>query len=512
MAIKMKRGTTADWNLGPELVQFEKSPTAKVDSVYRAEGTELEMYVYTESANEWWVRSPSVGEGAATDGKIPGLPIYTNATGYDFNKNYRLIVDFDGPEDCTLELVGWAGDLVRPNYSQGPYVFEGQFAATGTPTGFVKWPAEKVGVADPVLVKIRYSFREIGVCEELEEGQLGLEYAEDGLVKLKAGMPGTSKWDELPYISATPPTFYGKCHTASSPSVKTATISGIDGNNISVGQHIFIHFESSNTSTNPYLSINNCNAHRIMRYGSTSAGTTLSTSWTAGAVVGMTYDGINWIMDYYYDTNTIPTNALLGQVYGVCETASETLAKTVSIAGYTLTTGGIVSIKFVNFLVNNSALNINSKGARPILYNGSRSLSPLKLGNGDVITLMYDGSSYHIIAVDRWGEVILTLSENVDLLFEQLETVDEALDAIIAIQKNLIGLITFTIGGVEYEAKEGMTWGEWVESEYNSEGYYISSASGNVFEPEADNGVGYEGIHANQNDAIIPGRAYTKDL
>jgi hypothetical protein len=35
-------------------------------------------------------------------------------------------------------------------------------------------------------------------------------------------------------------------------------------------------------------------------------------------------------------------------------------------------------------------------------------------------------------------------------------------------------LITFTIGGTEYQAEEGMTWGEWVDSEYNTNGFYIS--------------------------------------
>jgi hypothetical protein len=30
------------------------------------------------------------------------------------------------------------------------------------------------------------------------------------------------------------------------------------------------------------------------------------------------------------------------------------------------------------------------------------------------------------------------------------------------------GLITFTIDGVEYQAEEGMTWGEWFNSEYNT--------------------------------------------
>ena len=32
-------------------------------------------------------------------------------------------------------------------------------------------------------------------------------------------------------------------------------------------------------------------------------------------------------------------------------------------------------------------------------------------------------------------------------------------------------LITFTINGTEYQAEDGMTWGEWVESDYNTDGY-----------------------------------------
>jgi hypothetical protein len=32
-------------------------------------------------------------------------------------------------------------------------------------------------------------------------------------------------------------------------------------------------------------------------------------------------------------------------------------------------------------------------------------------------------------------------------------------------------LITFTISGTEYQAEEGMTWGEWLESEYNTNNF-----------------------------------------
>ena len=44
-------------------------------------------------------------------------------------------------------------------------------------------------------------------------------------------------------------------------------------------------------------------------------------------------------------------------------------------------------------------------------------------------------------------------------------------------------LIEFTIDGTTYQAVEGMTWAEWVESEYNTGGYCISSDS--VFTQDA---------------------------
>jgi hypothetical protein len=34
-------------------------------------------------------------------------------------------------------------------------------------------------------------------------------------------------------------------------------------------------------------------------------------------------------------------------------------------------------------------------------------------------------------------------------------------------------IITFTVDGVEYQAIEGMTWEEWVNSDYNIDGYII---------------------------------------
>ncbi len=75
------------------------------------------------------------------------------------------------------------------------------------------------------------------------------------------------------------------------------------------------------------------------------------------------------------------------------------------------------------------------------------------------------GDSY-IITPDDKAEIAQKIQD------EYFGDINAALDAILAIQKDLIPptIITFTIADVEYTAIEGMTWGEWVESEYNTAG------------------------------------------
>lgn len=44
-----------------------------------------------------------------------------------------------------------------------------------------------------------------------------------------------------------------------------------------------------------------------------------------------------------------------------------------------------------------------------------------------------------------------------------------------------ITLISFAIDGTTYQAEEGMTWAEWVESEYNTDGLYdVLSTNGSI--------------------------------
>lgn len=67
-------------------------------------------------------------------------------------------------------------------------------------------------------------------------------------------------------------------------------------------------------------------------------------------------------------------------------------------------------------------------------------------------------------------------------------------------------LITFTIAGTSYTAEEGMTWGEWAESDYNTAGASITSDNRIMIGSyvATDYGVGYQ----YSTDVIVAGTAY----
>ena len=79
--------------------------------------------------------------------------------------------------------------------------------------------------------------------------------------------------------------------------------------------------------------------------------------------------------------------------YGVCSTAANTVAKTVSITEFTLCEGATVLVKFEN---NNTApyptLNINNTGAKSIIGGN--------LTSGGIYEFVYDGTYWNIIKSD----------------------------------------------------------------------------------------------------------------
>ena len=106
-------------------------------------------------------------------------------------------------------------------------------------------------------------------------------------------------------------TLYGTCSTAAGTVAKVVV--STDFTELVTGVTIHIKFAETNTATSPTLTIQNAasnptyttGAKAIMKYGTTAAGTTAATSWYAGTVVALTYDGTNWIMnDHIDDTDT----------------------------------------------------------------------------------------------------------------------------------------------------------------------------------------------------------------
>ena len=108
------------------------------------------------------------------------------------------------------------------------------------------------------------------------------------------------------------------------------------------------------------------------------------------------YDGTNYRL---IALNNI-SNERMGFGYGTCGTAASTKAKTVSMSGYKLTKGGIVSIKFKHDVLSDATLNISRMGDKPIYYKGS-SITDGIIKAGDRATFIYDGTNYNLISLDR---------------------------------------------------------------------------------------------------------------
>lgn len=82
--------------------------------------------------------------------------------------------------------------------------------------------------------------------------------------------------------------------------------------------------------------------------------------------------------------------------YYECDTAAGTAAKVITVPNYDLFAGGSMKVKFVNKnTANNATLNINSKGAKALYYQGERASSTNSWDEGEVVEIYYDGTSYY---------------------------------------------------------------------------------------------------------------------
>ena len=88
--------------------------------------------------------------------------------------------------------------------------------------------------------------------------------------------------------------------------------------------------------------------------------------------------------------------------------------------------------------------------------------------------------------------------------------IDTALDAIIAIQEELIGTITFTDGEHTFTALKGMTFGEWVNSPYNTIGAVVNEY-GRIYWDDDGSCISNadQTAHAHYTDVIVDGNEYS---
>ena len=74
-------------------------------------------------------------------------------------------------------------------------------------------------------------------------------------------------------------------------------------------------------------------------------------------------------------------------------------------------------------------------------------------------------------------------------------------------------MISFTIAGTTYQAEDGMTWGDWVESEYNTGGYRYSSSSSSWIGDSTNSGIlcGAAGSILTNNMIVANGSYYIEE-
>jgi hypothetical protein len=205
----------------------------------------------------------------------------------------------------------------------------------------------------------------------------------------------------FPFNGTAGTNYYATCPTAAATATKVATIKNVDGTDLAdftlqLGTRVFVKFTYANSVAGAALNVNGTGGKPMYYNGSAIAASVTDANGTYEFV----YNGNVWELVGDLDTNTSYTNASLGQGYGTCSTDAATAAKAVTLSSYALTTNGIVSVKFTNAVPANATMNINSKGAKAIYYKGAAITDGI-INAGDTATFIYNGTNYHLLAIDR---------------------------------------------------------------------------------------------------------------
>ena len=187
------------------------------------------------------------------------------------------------------------------------------------------------------------------------------------------------------------------CLTAAATAAKTVTTAA--DFSLVPGAKVAVRFDAKNTAANPTLNVNSTGAKAIRINGAAVTTSFLQTN----TVYVMVYDGTYWsIVNFYYVFQQVSTNV----VYN-CTTAVGTAAKTVSITGFTLSSGATIYVKFTNGNSNtNPTLNVTSTGAKSLRINNVvASPANCVIDSDHVYQITYDGTYWQIIGKYSLKEV-----------------------------------------------------------------------------------------------------------
>ncbi len=197
--------------------------------------------------------------------------------------------------------------------------------------------------------------------------------------------------------------YVGTCTTAAATMPKVCTVEQFptdSHNKPIIGTVIAVKFTNTNTlGINRGLDVNSTGSAPV--FYNTGVSATNNHYGYANRYIQYMWDGTNWVwLGWSYDNTATYTNFALGQGYIVQSNSSASANITASSRDYTLTTGGIVVIKFNYDVPAGATLNINGNGAKAIYYKDA-AITAGVIKAGDTASFIYS-TYYRLISVDSW--------------------------------------------------------------------------------------------------------------
>ena len=172
---------------------------------------------------------------------------------------------------------------------------------------------------------------------------------------------------------------YGECTIAAATAAKTVTVDS--SFKLETGATVAVKFSNSNTASSPTLNVNSTGAKTIYRYGTTSAGTTAQTSWSAESVVCFVFDGTGWRMMDWQNDNTMVTQ----------NHSTSTSVYNMALANYSSSSGGTSTLNHSNKIQANPSTGDTLQSGRATTAD---------LSSSDVTTFVNSLNYSQINAVD----------------------------------------------------------------------------------------------------------------